>query len=179
MVQASGRQWTVTDCASTNRTFEEGEKLNEKEDGPKGWREMPSDSPIPVVDGMTLCLGSELLLRFTLERPSSEGTTTARKSPGPRAARQRITPLNLELAARALLARRRADPHDRGVPTITEWAAELGKSEPTVYRRKSALMTMKEVEPLLRGQDELALAEALEAAFPYLRAPSPGASSAG
>jgi hypothetical protein len=165
LVQPAGRQWTVTDCQSSNGTYEE-----DSDSG--GWRPVPADFPVPVAPELLLCLDEDLLLRFELGPLAADGQTTAKKGVGPRARMQRIHPPELERAAAAILAPRRANPRDGRTPSVAELASVLSVSEQTVYRRLAALRELDEIPTLMEGHAP-DLAAALELAFPYLLAPSP------
>lgn len=167
MVRTAGRQWTATDCGSTNCTFE-------PEENRSAWRQIASDSPIPLHSGMHLCLGPDLMLRFEIERDPLSGQTTDRKSAQPTLGAQRIRPVELEETARALLARRRADSRDLSVPSAEEVAEALFIGRSTAYRRMGELRDLKEIKGQLDGDstDRRALADAVAISFPYLLAPS-------
>lgn len=160
LVTASGRQWTVADRSSAG-TYEEG-------DGPSGWQRLPRDFPLPVEDGMVLCLGDELLLRFELEEVAPGGATTAPRGSSRKVGAERIRPRELEEVAAALLAPRRADGRDTAVPPVSELTKTLSMSRAAVYRRAAELRRLDEVAPLVTGNDLESTARAVAIAFPYL-----------
>lgn len=157
LLRPLGRRWTVTDCDTTNRTHEE-----DPDSG--NWRDLPIDVPVPVEDGMLLCLGSELLLRFEVAAVQAAGGMTPELDTGP----VRIRPSELEEVALALLAPRRGVGGEQATPSTKELAVRLGRPRAEIkqgLRRLRALPRVKALEPK-RGADELA--GALERAFPYL-----------
>lgn len=168
LVQPSGRQWTVTDCGSRNLTYEE-----DFEEG--GWRQLPSDFPIPVTKGLVLGLGEQLQLRFGLIPPALPGGTTTGRRGNKGMAPERVRPVELERVAAALLGPRRANRLDRRVPSDKELTAELFMPKATLHRRFEKLAELPGVE--VQPGDRKNLTDALEQAFPYLlAAPPPGRS---
>jgi hypothetical protein len=169
LVMASGRQWTVADRSSVG-TYEES-------DGPSGWQRLPEDFPLPVEDGMVLCLGDELLLRFELEEAAPGGATTAPRGSSRRVGAERIRPRELEVVAAALLASSRAGGRGSAIPPVSELAETLAMSRAAVYRRAADLRRLDEVAPLVIGNDLEGTARAVAIAFPYLVAASGGSPS--
>jgi len=160
VVRPSGRHWTVADCASTNGTHEV-----DAESGT--WRPLPPEVPVPVEDGMLLCLGPDLVLRLELSVPAPTGDATPRVG-GPGSRQARIRPPTLERLAIALLERRRADPADRAIPSIESLAHALSVERGDV---KDGLHDLRKLEPVkscLMGKKPEQIADALERAFPYL-----------
>lgn len=157
LLKPSGRRWTVTDCDTTNRTHEEDPDSD-------GWRELPADVPVPVEDGMLLCLGSELLLRLELSEVQVGRAVTPELRTGP----VRIRPRELEQVALAFLAPRRGPGADRAAPSAEELAARLRVPRSQVNPSLKALRDLPRVKELKPKRGGEGLADALERAFPYL-----------
>lgn len=167
VVRPSGREWTVADWGSTNGTHEV-----DAESG--AWRALPPEVPVPVEDGMLLCLGPDLVVRLELCIPAPAGGATPRVG-GPGSRQARIRPPALERLAIALLERRRADPADRAIPSTEHLARTLSAERKAVKRGLRDLRELAPVQACLTGKHPEQLADALELAFPYLVASRPEA----
>lgn len=163
LIQPAGRQWAAIDCGSTHGTWEPDERA--------GWRRLPAGRPIPVSTGLLLALGPELRLRLEIERaPLAGATTDPRRGRSPHGAADRVRPHSLELVALALLRPRRADPRVHSVPEIGELIADLHLGKSSLYRAFRELRELPEISAQEPGRPTGELADALAAAFPYLRA---------
>jgi hypothetical protein len=161
-----GLGWHAWDCDSSHGTvllFPNGAR-----------RPLVAWVPIPLSHKQRFELAATLTLDVRIRGAAAEGTVAARPDTS-----LLITDAELETAARALVAERRANPANRHVPAVLDLASTLYCSSGTVYNRLRALWDLPAIVTRLGpldGQriDRSVLADALVSAYPYLLLDVPG-----
>jgi len=155
-----GVGWHAWDCGSAHGT------TVALPDGSR--RRLIAWVPVPVRDQQRYELASAVTLVIRIRFTDNAGTVTAGAETV-----TLITDVELETAARALVAPRRDDLTQVQIPSVAELSAALGCSPGTVYNRLRELWALPAIVALLgpiRDQrlDRQALADALARSYPYL-----------